>query len=164
LSERGEATLGATDAAMAGEQFSPDLLGPIILEMRDRFARIEADIAVIKDTLEHHRDEFIVVSGLAMRADGSRSAAAALRPDRGRGTDRDGTAGPSAPRGHRHSHACELGNDADTSAASVQQNRHAQPGRARASHPCPSTSIRGKTDEWTVERRLAAMAAMTWTL
>ena len=30
---------------MAGEQFSLDLLGPIILEMRDRIARIEADIA-----------------------------------------------------------------------------------------------------------------------
>ena len=40
---------------MTGEQFSLDLLGPIILETRDRLARIEADIAVIKDTLEHHK-------------------------------------------------------------------------------------------------------------
>lgn len=64
---------------MAGERFSLDLLGPIILETRDRLARIEADIAVIKGTLEHHHDELNVVSGLAMRATGERVAWASVQ-------------------------------------------------------------------------------------
>ena len=59
---------------MANERFSLDPLGPIILETRDRLGRIEADIAVIRDTLEHHHDELNVVSGLAMRATGERVA------------------------------------------------------------------------------------------
>lgn len=59
---------------MAGERFSLDLLGPIILETRDRLARIEADISAIKDRLEYHQDELNVVSGLAMRATGERIA------------------------------------------------------------------------------------------
>jgi BMFP domain-containing protein YqiC len=59
---------------MAAEQFSLDLLGPVILETRDRIARIETDIGVIKDRLEHHQDELNVVSGLALRATGERVA------------------------------------------------------------------------------------------
>ena len=56
---------------MAGERFSLDRLGPIILETGDRLARIEADIAVIRDTLEHRHDELDVVSGLAVRHRGA---------------------------------------------------------------------------------------------
>lgn len=64
---------------MAGGRFSLDLLGPIILETRDRLARIEADIGTIKDRLEHHQDELNVVSGLAMRATGERVAWAGIQ-------------------------------------------------------------------------------------
>ena len=64
---------------MAAEQFSLDRLGPIILETRDRIARIETDIGSIKDRLEHHQDELDVVSGLAMRATGERVAWASLQ-------------------------------------------------------------------------------------
>jgi hypothetical protein len=64
---------------MAGEQFSLDRLGPVILETRDRIARIEADLGVIKDTLGHHQDELNVVSGLAMRATGERIAWASVQ-------------------------------------------------------------------------------------
>ena len=64
---------------MAGERLSLDLLGPIILETRDRLARIEADIGAIKDGLEHHQDELNVVSGLAMRATGERVAWASMQ-------------------------------------------------------------------------------------
>jgi hypothetical protein len=64
---------------MAAEQFSPDLLGPVILETRDRIARIETDIGVIKDRLEDHQDELNVVSGLAMRATGERVAWASVQ-------------------------------------------------------------------------------------
>jgi hypothetical protein len=56
------------------EQFSLDLLGPIILEIRDRLARVEADIRDIKDGQNDHRDELNVVSGLAIRATGERVA------------------------------------------------------------------------------------------
>lgn len=55
---------------MATERFSRDLLGPIILETRDRLARIEARLGAIEGRLEHHQDELNVVSGLAMRAIG----------------------------------------------------------------------------------------------
>jgi hypothetical protein len=61
------------------EQFSLDLLGPIILETRDRIVRIEADIGSIKDRLEHRQDELGVVSGLAMRATGERVAWASVQ-------------------------------------------------------------------------------------
>ena len=64
---------------MAAEQFSLELLGPIILETRDRVARIEADIGAIKDRLEHHQNELDVVSGLAMRATGERVAWASVQ-------------------------------------------------------------------------------------
>ena len=64
---------------MATERFSLDLLGPIILEMRDRLARIETDIRAIKDRLDTHQDELNVVSGLAMRATGERVAWASLQ-------------------------------------------------------------------------------------
>lgn len=64
---------------MATERFSLDLLGPIILETRDRLARMEIDIGVIKDRLEQHQDELTVVSGLAMRATGERLAWASLQ-------------------------------------------------------------------------------------
>jgi hypothetical protein len=64
---------------MAAEQFSLDLLGPVIMETRDRIARIETDIGAIKDRLEHHQDELNVVSGLAMRATGERVAWASLQ-------------------------------------------------------------------------------------
>jgi BMFP domain-containing protein YqiC len=73
------AGIGAAESAMAGERFSLDLLGPIILETRDRLARIETDIATIKDKLEHHNDELTVVSGLAMRATGERIAWASMQ-------------------------------------------------------------------------------------
>lgn len=59
---------------MAGERFSLDLLGPIILETRGRLVRIEADIGAIRDRLEHHQDELNVVSGPAMRATSERVA------------------------------------------------------------------------------------------
>lgn len=59
---------------MAAEQFSLDLLGPIILETRDRLARIEAGLEAIQGQLDHHQDELNVVSGLAMRATGERVA------------------------------------------------------------------------------------------
>ena len=64
---------------MAAEQFSLELLGPIILETRDRVARIEAGIGAITDRLEHHQSELDVVSGLAMRATGERVAWASVR-------------------------------------------------------------------------------------
>ncbi len=64
---------------MTSAKFSRDLLGPIILETRDRLARIEADIGAIKDRLEQHQNELDVVSGLAMRATGERVAWASLQ-------------------------------------------------------------------------------------
>lgn len=64
---------------MATERSSLDLLGPIILETRDRLARMEIDIGVVKDRLEQHQDELTVVSGLAMRATGERAAWASLQ-------------------------------------------------------------------------------------
>jgi hypothetical protein len=39
---------------MTAEQFSLGHLGPIILETRDRIARMEIEIGAIKDRLEHH--------------------------------------------------------------------------------------------------------------
>ena len=56
------------------ETFSLELLGPVILETRDRIGRMEADIAEIKRRLDHHHDELNVVSGLALRATGERIA------------------------------------------------------------------------------------------
>jgi hypothetical protein len=70
---------GATEAAMTAEQFSLGHLGPIILETRDRIARMEIEIGAIKDRLEHHQDELNVVSGLAMRATGERIAWASVQ-------------------------------------------------------------------------------------
>jgi hypothetical protein len=64
---------------MTTEQFSLDLLGPIILESRDRLARIETRLGAIQDRLEHHEDELNVVSGLAMRATGDRVAWSSLQ-------------------------------------------------------------------------------------
>lgn len=64
---------------MTTEQFSLELLGPIILETRDRLARIETDIRAIKDRLDAHQDELNVVLGLAMRATGERVAWASLQ-------------------------------------------------------------------------------------
>jgi hypothetical protein len=54
------------------QQFSLELLGPIILEMRDRLARVEAKLESIGDRLDYRRDELNVVSGLAIRATGER--------------------------------------------------------------------------------------------
>lgn len=64
--------------AMA-DQFSLDLLGPIILDTRDRLTRIEARLTSIEARLEHHNDELNVVSGLAMRATGERVAWATVQ-------------------------------------------------------------------------------------
>jgi hypothetical protein len=57
---------------VAQQQFSLELLGPIILEMRDRLARVEAKLESIGDRLDYRRDELNVVSGLAIRATGER--------------------------------------------------------------------------------------------
>lgn len=56
------------------ERFSLDLLGQHILAVRSDLATIKADVAAIKDRLDHHQDELNVVSGLAMRATGERVA------------------------------------------------------------------------------------------
>ena len=61
------------------EQFSLDLLGQHILAMRGDIATIEADVAAIKDRLDHHQDELSIVSGLAMQATGERVARASLQ-------------------------------------------------------------------------------------
>jgi hypothetical protein len=64
---------------MTAERFSLDLLCPVILETRDRIARLETDIGAIKDRLEHRHDELHVVSGLATRATGERVAWASVQ-------------------------------------------------------------------------------------
>jgi hypothetical protein len=69
----------STEAAITAEQFCLDLLGPIILETRDRTAHIEAGIGVIKERLEYQHDELNVVSGLAMRATGEPVAWASVQ-------------------------------------------------------------------------------------
>lgn len=64
---------------MATEQFSLDLLGPIILETRNRLARTETLLGTIERRPEHHRDELNMVSGRALRATGERVAWAGLQ-------------------------------------------------------------------------------------
>ncbi|MFO1046335.1 MAG: hypothetical protein U1E52_00295 [Geminicoccaceae bacterium] len=61
------------------EQFSLDLLGQHILAVRGDLATIKADVAAIKEGLDHRLDELSVVSSLAMRATGERDAWASIQ-------------------------------------------------------------------------------------
>ena len=61
------------------EQFSLDLLGQHILAVRRYLATMKADVAAIRDRLDHHQDELHVVSGLAMRATGEHDAWASVQ-------------------------------------------------------------------------------------
>ena len=62
------------------EQFCLDLLGQHILAVRSDIATMKADVAAIRDRLDHRQDELAVVSGLAMRATGERVVWASVQP------------------------------------------------------------------------------------
>lgn len=48
-------------------EYSLDLLGPVIISMRDDLAEIKQRLASLDSKVEQHRDEMTVLTGMVMR-------------------------------------------------------------------------------------------------